>query len=165
LPEQVQPQMYNLLKQYTLARGSVYANVANESATVAALYFAENLQKQMWDIAVANCNKEGALKGCSQLVIPALNDMFDVTTTREVARESHPPLTIYVLLILLSLFSAVLVGYDLPRSTKRNMLYMISYALIISLILYLVVEIEMPRDGLITINEADHIILDLADKM
>lgn len=165
LPKEAQPQMRDLFKQYTLIRANVYKNITDTATTQSRIDASDNLQKQMWNIAVSGCNKEDALKDCSKIVLPGLNEMFDITTTRAVASESHPPTTIYLLLIILSLFSALLVGYDLPRSGRRNLLYMLSYAIIISLILYIIVEIEMPRYGLITINEADHIISDLISSM
>lgn len=165
LPKDVQPQMRTLFKEYTSIRTNVYKDLTNEAKTKSRLETTDHLQKQIWDIAVINCNRDAALKDCSKLVLQSLNEMFDITTTRAVALESHPPIAIYLLLIILSLFSALLVGYDLPYSNRRNLLYMLSYAIIISLILYLIVEIEMPRYGLITINEADHIISDLLPSM
>lgn len=165
LPKDVQPKMYDLLKQYTLIRANIYKNVDDKVATKSKLLASENLQKQMWDMAVSSCNTPEALKDCSRIALPALNDMFDITTTRAVSRENHPPTSIYLLLIILSLFSALLVGYDLPRSNRRNLLYTLSYAITISLILYLIIETEMPRNGFITIHEADHIISDLVKNM
>lgn len=165
LPKKAQPQMRDLFKQYAVIRTNVYKGALDTSITKSRIDAYEKIQKQMWDIAVSECNKADALKECSKIVLTGLNEMFDITTTRSVALESHPPTTIYLVLIILSLFSALLVGYDLPRSNQRHMLYMVSYAIIISLILYLIVETEMPRIGLITINEADHIISDLIKNM
>ena len=44
-------------------------------------------------------------------MLPALNEMVDVTTSRAVAMQNHAPRVIYYLVAGLSLISALLVGY------------------------------------------------------
>jgi hypothetical protein len=165
LPEAVQPQVRNLFKQYTLIRADVYKQVTNDAYTKSMINSGTKLQNQIWKIAVHNCEKPGASIDCAKLLIPSLNEMFDITTTREMARLNHPPTIIYIMLIMLALFSAVLVGYDLPRSSKRNLLYMLSYAIIISLVLYIIIDLETPRFGFITVHRLDQALMDLANTM
>ncbi|HLX54128.1 MAG TPA: hypothetical protein VKR58_09310 [Aquella sp.] len=165
LPKEAQPQMRSLFKQYTLIRANIYKEEKDEKVTKTKSYASINLQKQIWEIAILGCKKSEAPGDCTKLVLPALNDMFDITTTQLMARQNHPPTIIYLMLIALSLFSALLVGYNLPRSNQRNLLYMISYTIIISLVLYLIIDLEMPRLGLITIHQADQVLLDLGSSM
>ncbi|HLX54127.1 MAG TPA: hypothetical protein VKR58_09305 [Aquella sp.] len=165
LPEDIQPHMRDLFRQYTVLRANSHKNENDNTAIRSMSNASTNFQQQMWNIAITNCKNANLPSECKMLLLPALNNMFDITTTRLVARQNHPPSIIYILLIALSLFSAFLVGYDLPQSSGRNLLYMLSYAMIISLILYIIVEIEVPRYGLITIDEADQIILDLKNNM
>jgi len=165
LPKEVQPQMRNLFKQYTLVRADVYKNVMDDAYTKSMSDSTINLQNQIWSLAVNYCEKTGASRDCSKLVIPTLNEMFDITTTREMAGMNHPPDIIYIMLISLSLFSALLVGYDLPRSNRRNLLYMLSYALIISLVLCVIIDLETPRYGFINIRYLDQVFIDMAKSM
>ncbi len=165
LPEEAQPQLRKLFKEYTNVRAAVYEHVTDDTYTQSMLTNTTSLQTQIWKIAVHNCNTPGASPDCAKLLIPSLNDMFDITTTREMSRQNHPPTIIYVMLIALSLFSAMLVGYDLPQSSKRNLLYMFSYAIIISLVLYIIIDLETPRFGFITVNHLDQILLDQASRM
>ena len=46
------------------------------------------------------------------LLLPALNQMIDITTTRSVAMQNHPPSIIFIMLIFLALLSALLAGYS-----------------------------------------------------
>lgn len=165
LPKEVQPGIRSLFKQYTIVRANIYKNINDVADTKAKSDTSANLQKQIWNIAVPACKKAEAPGDCIKLMLPALNDMFDITTTQLMARQNHPPTIIYIMLIALSLFSALLVGYDLPRSNRRNLLYMLSYAIIISLVLYLIIDLEVPRLGLITIHQADQVLLDLGSSM
>ena len=52
------------------------------------------------------------------LLLPALNEMIDITTTREMATQNHPPLAVFLLLGGLSLVGALLVGYG--TSTEQG---------------------------------------------
>jgi hypothetical protein len=165
LPKEVQAQIRNLFKQYTLIRANIYKDVVDDITQKSRSDAGTNLQKQIWAIAINNCEKEGASHDCTKLLIPALNDMIDITTTRAMARLNHPPTIIYIMLIALSLFSALLVGYDLPRSSRRNLLYMLSYALIISIVLCVIIDLETPRYGFITVHVLDQVLLDMVKSM
>jgi hypothetical protein len=73
-------------------------------------------------------------------MLPALNAMIDITTTRAVATQNHPPLVIFLLLAGLSLVSALLAGYDNSDSKVRNWLYMVIFAATMSLTLYVILD-------------------------
>lgn len=165
LPKEAQPQMRELFKRYVSTRANIYQHLEDNTITQTMFATSAHLQKQIWSIAILNCKKSDIPTYCAMLVVPALNDMFDITTTRLVALQDHPPYIIYLLLISLSLFSALLVGYDLPRGKQRSLLYMLSYAIIISLALYIIMDLEMPRFGYIRIDNADKVLLDLGKSM
>jgi FtsH-binding integral membrane protein len=89
------------------------------------------------------------------LLLPALNAMIDITTTRTVATQNHPPLVIFLLLAGLSLVSAMLAGFDNSNNKVRNWLYMVIFAATMSLTLYVILDLEFPRLGMIRIEAAD----------
>ena len=94
-----------------------------------------------------------------------LGEVFSVATLRQAALLNHPPIEVYIMLVIISLFGALLVGYTLPVSKKRNILYMITYAFTISVLITLIIDMEFPRTGLIRVDSADKIILDLGNSM
>jgi hypothetical protein len=165
LPKEAQPQMRKLFKKYVIIRANMYQNLDDNTTTQTMFSTNANLQKQIWSLASLNCTKSDMPTYCAMLVLPALNEMFDITTTRLVALQNHPPYIIYLLLISLSIFSALLVGYDLPHGKQRSLLYMLSYAIIISLALFVIIDLEMPRFGYIRIDEADKVLLALGKNM
>lgn len=63
------------------------------------------------------------------------------------------------------LCGALLVGYTLPLSKKCYLLYMIIYALTISILITMIIDIEMPRSGIIRVDSADRIMLELGNSM
>ena len=64
------------------------------------------------------------------LLIPALNQMIDITATRSVAVWTHVPILVFVLLLGVALLSAVLDGYAMSTAKQRNLLHMTLFAAI-----------------------------------
>ena len=87
--------------------------------------------------------------------------MIDITTTRATATENHPPLIVYLLLAGLSLIGALLVGYAMSANKGRSWLHSISFAAVISLATYVIIDLEFPRHGLIRVDDADKVLIDL----
>jgi hypothetical protein len=81
----------------------------------------------------------------TMLLLPALNQMIDTTTTRTMATQIHPPVVIFVMLVLLAMVSAVLAGHDLGRGGSRRWLHTLGYAAILAMTVYVIIDIEFPR--------------------
>jgi len=99
------------------------------------------------------------------LVLPALNDMIDITTTRTVALETHPPVIIYIMLGLLVLACSLLAGYDMAGGKARNWLHMLGFAAIMMIAVYVILDLEYPRMGLIRVDSVDQVMVQLRDSM
>lgn len=164
LSPEVQPKMRSLLKEYTLVRAKVYQGQETISAENELIHDSDNLQKQIWQLALSDCKKSDT-RTCDMLVLPALGEVFSVATLRQAALLNHPPLAVYVLLVVIGLCGALLVGYTLPVSKKRNLLYMIIYALTISILITMIIDMEMPRSGIIRVDSTDRIMFELGNSM
>jgi hypothetical protein len=99
------------------------------------------------------------------LLLSALNVMIDITTTRVVATQNHPPRVIFLLLAGLSLVSALLAGYVMSGTKVRSWLYMLIFAATMTITLYVILDLEYPRLGLIRIDEADQTLIELRKLM
>lgn len=164
LSAKAQPQMRILLKEYTFLRAKIYNGQETQPAENKLLQNSNNLQQQIWQLAINDCRKSET-RTCDMLVLPALSDVFSIATMRQAALLNHPPLVVYILLVIIGLFGALLVGYNLPIAKKRNLLYMLTYALMISILITLIIDMELPRTGFIRIDSADQLILDLGKSM
>jgi hypothetical protein len=97
------------------------------------------------------------------LVLPALNAMIDITTTRAMAMQNHPPRVIFFSLAALSLLSALLAGYVMCGTAVRSWFYMLLFAGTVSATFYVILEVEYPRFGLIRVDQADQVLIELRD--
>jgi hypothetical protein len=96
-------------------------------------------------------------------VLPPINDMIDITTTRLVRMQIHPPPIIFVLLGAITLVAGLLAGYGMAGGKGRNLLHMLVYATVMAGAVYVIMDLEYPRGGLIRIDAADQTLVDVRD--
>lgn len=164
LPAADQPAARGLLRRYLESRIEVYGHTAERERFDAAMAAGTKLQREIWAHAVANCGQAQAATACL-LLLPALNDMFDITTTRAMAQQAHLPPLIVGLLLMLCGIGGVLSGYAMSAQPDRNVLQLIVFALSISATVYVVLDLEFPRSGLINVSAMDRAITGLRDTM
>ena len=165
LPSDAQPEVRQLFRQYVEARLAVYRDVTDSAATYSALARMAELQGKIWTASVAATQRPGMPTVPAMLLLPALNQMIDITTTQTVATQNHPPRIIYQLLIAFSLICALLSGYSMSVMKSRNWLYILLVAFTLSLTLYVILDLEYPRFGLVRIDAADHVLVDVLKGM
>jgi hypothetical protein len=146
-----------LFRQYLAARVSAYRNVADPGAMAAALAAAAGLQDRIWASTVAALRHPQTPPQTAILLLPALNEMIDITTTRAVAFQNHPPRVIFFLLAGVGLACSLLLGYA--------WFYILLFAATISLTLFVILDLEYPRYGMIRIDAADQALVELGKLM
>lgn len=88
LPVTAQPPLREKFRQYVDARLAFYARLPEAAAARSELTRSAALQTEIWKGAVAACRDSGSTTA-PMLLLPALNQMFDITTTRTVAARTH----------------------------------------------------------------------------
>ncbi len=114
---------------------------------------------------VAESHEEGASSAARTPLLRALNQMIDITTTRTMAVQLHPPVIIFAMLFLVALASALLAGYGMAGGESRRWLHVIGFALVIALSVYVILDIEFPRLGLIRVDAFDQSLVELRESM
>jgi hypothetical protein len=158
VPNSAREDLRALFRQYLDLRLATYRNVRDLAATQARLAEGAALQNTIWERALASVRQPDAAASAPMLLLPALNEMFDITTTRTMATRDHPPLVIFVLLAGLSLVGAILVGFDTSESKARPWLHMLIFAGIMSVTVTVIADLEFPRLGLIRVDGADDVL-------
>lgn len=91
--------------------------------------------------------------------------MIDITTTRSMARQTHPPTIIFAMLGGLALASALLAGHGMAGGTRRSWLHMVGFAVIMAAAVYVILDLEFPRQGFITVEAFDQVLVELLESM
>jgi hypothetical protein len=160
LPTSAQPVLRQEFRDYVTSRLNQFRSIANAPISPETI----RLQNLIWSQAVTASSTPGGNSDAAKLLLPALNDMIDITSTRQNAFNMHPPAIVFFLLFIFSAVCAFLAGYSMDKET-RSRLYLIAFALIVSVTIYAILEIEYPRQGLIRLSGHDQVLLDLRDSM
>ena len=165
LPPTLQPPLRDAFRRYTDSRILMYRKVADLDIDGARAEYARGvaLQNEIWTGAVAACRE--APSQATIVLLPALNAMIDITTTRLAATEMHPPAIVYGVLFVVSFGCALLAGYEMGASEARSWLHVLGYAAGIAFILYVIADFEYPRIGLIRIESFDRYLADVRAAM
>ncbi|MGH9556644.1 MAG: hypothetical protein ACRD2Y_12565 [Terriglobales bacterium] len=165
LPAGEQPEMRRLFREYIDARLRVYERLPDRGATSQELARAAQIQGQVWARAVAATGTDSSAHSARLVLLPALNEMIDVTTARTIALDTHLPSLIFLLLVCVALLSALLAGHAMAKRKARSLLHMVLYAVVIAATVYTVLDLEYPRVGLIRLDAADQALYELRDSI
>jgi len=124
----------------------------------------QKLQEEIWKQAVEVLSGEG-YNSERILLLPALNEMIDITTTRLIAIQTHPPLLVFLMLFVLALASAAVTGNGMAKSEFLSWVPVIGFAAIIAFTIYVILDIEYPRYGLIRLDLPHELFVKLRESM
>jgi hypothetical protein len=164
LPADAQPEIRDLFRRYVEARLATYQHVFDRALTNSYLVKSQELQNEIWSKSVAAANRSPNA-AATMLVIPALNSMIDITTVRTSATEDHPPFIIFSMLAVIALASSMMAGFEMAGSSRRSWLHIVGFSLILSISVYVILDLEFPRLGLIRVDSFDHYLVDVRNSM
>lgn len=125
---------------------------------------AEGAQRRIWSAAIASA-KGDTSQNVARALLPAINDMIDITTVRTVALHTRMPTAILALLLTAALCSAMTAGYAMAKRGHRSLLHVLLYATSIAMTIYVVLDLEHPRRGLIRLEATEQILEQLRESI
>ena len=165
LPPAAQPALRDLFRRYVDSRLAVYRKLPDIEAAKAELARSAKLQGEIWSTAVAAGRMDGAHPNATMLLVPALNQMIDITSTRTMALQMHPPEVIYALLFILAMAGALFAGYGMAGNKSRSWIHMIGFATTMAAAVMVIMDLEYPRFGLIRVDAFDQVLVDVRESM
>jgi hypothetical protein len=159
LPSERRPELQQLFRDYTNSRLHIF-----ERTGVEILPETARLQRVIWQRATTAASLPGANPDATKLLLPAINNMIDITSTRRNAFNMHPPAVVFWLLIVFSCGSALMAGFSM-KPGPRDWVYSIALALSVTLTVYTIMDVEYPRRGLIRLRDRDQPLISLRDSM
>ncbi|GAB3732370.1 hypothetical protein GCM10028794_09360 [Silanimonas algicola] len=122
------------------------------------------LQAELWRQSVAAVQASGQ-PALAAVVLGPINDMIDLTTTRRMERMMHPHPVVFIALVLAAVLSALLAGHARGLVGGRSPLHAAVFVLVIGGTVYAILELEYPRFGVVRIDSADVVLLELREQM
>jgi len=122
----------------------------------------DELQRQLWTQGTDAANQDPHAVTTS-LYIQSLNDMFDAQSARDAARLNELPTSAIYLLLALSILSVGTLGYRAGLGGRRSLAGAVLLALVITLVVGIIIDLDQPYQGLITISQQS--MIDLRQSM
>jgi hypothetical protein len=163
LPPEAQPPLREDFRNYVHSRLDVYRQIPDIEAVETALSRSAALQQKIWKKAVAAAQKSGP--AVQSLVLASLNEVIDITTTRTVALKAHPPAGFFALLAISVIATSTLAGYSIAATGFHDSLFVTAYAIVLGLTVFVIIDYEYPRIGLIRIDSVDQVLLNSLEQM
>ena len=150
LDEPFRSELKSALKQYTEYRVAMASRV-RFGFTEADAAAVEQQHARIWRAAIAGVtNRPATMVG----VLPPLNDVIDLHSTRLYAAVKHLPTLVMVLLIASSMLAVGVIGYGYGGSGHRRAALTLPLAIVIAVALWTTIDLDRPRAGLIQLSDA-----------
>jgi hypothetical protein len=161
-PDSVREAFRNDFKQYLEARIAYYDHL---SAWDTAQFFkaredASKISTAIWNRAVQQSKQPNMLIP-SSMMMPALNNMIDITTTREAMLKARVPDPIVYMLFILALASSFIAGFTSATIRRKDWLVIAGFALLSSMVIYMTLDLGRPMRGMIKADKGEEAMIEL----
>jgi hypothetical protein len=136
LAPETQADLRESFREYLDTRLGAYKKIPDFAAVGVELDKSKKLQDKIWDQTLAATQKTNN-EATTELLIPAINAMFDEANTGYNMTQVHSPAVIFILLISLATLGAFLSGYASAESKAKNSLHIMSYIAISVITIFL----------------------------
>lgn len=112
----------------------------------------EKAQDALWGVALdaASMDPRPVTSG---LFIQSLNDLIDAYGERNAALRKHVPEVVLFLLFAVFLIAAAVLGYSGGLEGGRPFLATLAMSLLIVLVIFIIIDLDRPRRGLIEVSQ------------
>lgn len=143
-------QLLTALKEYTEHRIEVASRIRDGVTTDDSAQI-DRFHARMWEAARAGVEaRPSAMLG----VLPPINDVIDLHSTRIAAGKKRLPSLVMGLLIACSLLSMGVIGYGCGTSGRRRAPLTVPLGMLIGASLWISIDLDQPRAGLIQLSDA-----------
>ncbi|MBT8079278.1 MAG: hypothetical protein KJO31_11935 [Gammaproteobacteria bacterium] len=118
------------------------------------------LQAQLWRI-LTDAAASDLTPAKSGLVIQALNEMIDAYGKRQAQLDKHVPEVVLILLFVIFIVSGGILGAASGLAGGRPLLATMSMSALIVLVIFIVIDLDRPRRGLIQVDQSSMLALRL----
>ena len=164
LPQDDQPRMRELMREYVdtlLAAGRLGREGDEMNALLARL---DRAQADIWTLAVTSAGRDEKAPP-TMLLLPALNEMFDLSTSRLAMGTFHTPGLVLFALFAMAALAAMAVGSSMAKAERRSPLHELGFIFVVSLAIMVLLDIEYSRAGFVKIDASDRFLVSLRASM
>jgi hypothetical protein len=154
LPQEFQDEAKVLIRQYIDLRVEM-GRVSLENQPVRRQYSKQvsEVQHELWTLAVKATNADPRAVTTGAFV-QSLNAAIDAQSKRNALQERHVPETVLMLLFIVFIASGGMMGYSGGLSARRIVAPVVLVSLLVTLIVFIIIDLDRPRRGLIQVDQS-----------
>ncbi len=151
-------------RKYLDARISMYEAPKDLPSVISAMRITDSVGKHIWNLVTYESKQPNMLIPSNQM-IPALNEMFDMGSKRDMLlRTNVPDLIIYMVLIL-ALCSSFLSGVTALNIIGRDRLIFLFFMIFSTIVIYITLDMGRPLRGVIKADVAEQAIIEIRHQL
>lgn len=154
LPDDYQGKANRLLKEYVQLRvevGQIDLTKVEKRDTYNSQI--ADLQNQLWQLAVSATESDPRAVTTGAFV-KSLNDVIDSQGKRNALLQMQVPEVVLILLFIVFISSGGIMGYSAGLSGKRVFAPIVLVSLLITLIVFIIIDLDRPKRGFIQVNQS-----------
>ncbi len=153
LPTQEKEELEQKLADYIDSRAR-FSQITDLKEGIKELEVTKSLQKEIWKLAV-NATEKETKSSKQMLFLSSLNELFDIETMRLMTIVSHTPIWIFLMFCYIVFICSILAGFRMAKVGKFSWSYSVIFALATTVTMYMILDMEYPRFGLIRLTNAE----------
>lgn len=145
-----------LLQEYVESRLKTHRVNADTLAIKNQFTHSRELQNKIWQLSMEAVYQPGTKPDASKL-LGTVDRLINITTERATIPQFHPPWQVMAMFILLAMVSSFLIGFQISTIKRKSWPHLAFFILILTLVTYLIIDLEYPYVGFIRITESEKI--------
>ncbi|HEY6506062.1 MAG TPA: hypothetical protein VIZ28_18935 [Chitinophagaceae bacterium] len=159
-PDSVRNSLRAGFYHYILARIDHFDSGRDDQKAREAFERGDRYSKQLWKTATDYSKTHPTQLVASNQMIPALNAMIDIVTTRQASFLATVPPLIVLMLFLLCISAGFFSGYSIGNR-KPDKAVVAGFIITISMVVFITLDLDRPYRGIITMNQVEQNIVNL----
>ena len=162
IPEPPRSEVRDIMRKYIELRIGIPPDLTIQER----IRRSEELQQQLWPHAATLANADLKNPDIVSLFVDSVNEMMNVQTRRVTIANYHIHWLIWTVLLGITIFSMIEVGYLFGRSGSSNWLFLIALSLAFSGVMILIVDLDRSGTGAVgAITVSQQPMIDLRDRL
>ena len=150
-PDSLKNEFKKDFRLYLNSRKDYYLLDNNEAKLTASLKQSAEVSDRLWNRAAFYAKDKNYFLQ-SNMMLPALNQMFDSASKSNMVLNSKVPETIVYLLFAFSIVISFFIGYNSGLEKKINIKFITGFCFLICIVIFITLDLDRPRRGLIKLD-------------
>ncbi len=150
-PDSLKNEFKKDFKAYLNSRRDYYLLENDDVKLTASLKQSAAASEKLWNRAAFYAkDKDYFIQ--SNMMLPALNEMFDSASKSNMVLNSKVPETIVYLMLAFSIIISFFIGYNSGLEKKINIRSITGFCFLICIVIFITLDLDRPRRGLIKLD-------------